>query len=205
MAAKPFDEMIKSELEEATAFLKLDDEVKAAAKNPAKPTNADYVKVLEAFKAKQDKANPIVAKEVIEASVAEVSGTKKEVTPRATHAEVKATMAEDYSTGIPVIVTDHDTSISIDEDEEGRTVGIRWGNPVIGMSTTYVPMHGRMQYLPKGCVLRLRKISLASHVKDAAGKEKSHRDRKRFSVADTTGWTESEFEAHRDEQRLKRI
>ena len=199
-ADKPFNKMNKTELVEATTFLKLTDEVEAVAKDPNAPTNANYIAVLEAFKEKQDKANPEVAKEVA-AEPVPVPEVGKGL-PAATASEIKATMAGDLSTAIPVIVTDHDTSISVDEDEEGRTVGIRWGNPVIGMSTTNVPLHGRMQYLPKGAVIRLKKISLASHVKDAAGKEKSHRTRKRFSVAHTQGWTEAEFQAHKDEQAL---
>jgi len=199
MATKPFDKMIKSELVEAAVFLKLEDEIASVAKDATKPTNAEYVQVLEAFKAKQDKSNPEVAKEV--ASEPEVI----KGTPVASPEEVIATMVEDLNTLIPVIVTDHDTSISVEEDEEGRTVGIRWGNPVIGMSTTNIPLHGKMQYLPKGAVLRLKKISLASHVKDAAGKERSHRNRKRFSVANTDGWTEAEFNSHAEEQKLKRI
>ena len=197
---KPFDKMIKSELEEAATFLKLTDAVVSIAKDPQKITNAEYVQVLEAFKDKQASENPEITREVTR------KVTKSaQVDPKATAEEVKATMIEDFSTGIPVIVTDHDTSVSVQEDVVGRTVAIRWGNPVIGMSTTNVPLHGRMQYLPKGCIIRMRKVPLADHIKDSDGKETSNRDRKRFSVADTTGWTEDEFNSHKEEQKLKRI
>ena len=197
--AKPFDKMTKAELEGAATFLKLEDAVAAIAKDPEKITNAEYVGVLEAFKAKQDEDNVEVAQEV-----KVTTGTKPAVKVN-NKAEKAAVKAEDLHTMIPVIITDHDTSVSIDEDVEGRTVAIRWGNPVIGGYTTNVPIHGRLQYLPKGAVIRLKKVSLAQNVKNADGQEVVNRNRKRFSVAHTEGWTEAEFEAHRQEQLLKRI
>ena len=206
--SKTFDKMNKTELEEAIKFLKLEDKAVTEAKDPKKITNAEYVKVLEAYKYEQDLANPEEAKSVIADKVQvdnSKSGSETVVNPKATKAQEKMTMIEDYSTMIPVIVTDHDTTVSIEEDTEQRVVPIRWGNPVIGMTTVNVAMHGRMQYLQKGAVIRLRKIPLASHVKDADGRETSNRDRKRFSVADTTGWSEAEFESHAKEQALKKI
>ena len=207
--SKTFDKMNKTELVEAVTFLKLEDKVTEVAKDSEKPTNAEYVKVLEAYKAAQDLANPEEAKAIIvdkaKAAANSASDSEIVITPKATKAEERKTMIEDYNTMIPVIVTDHDTTVSIEEDTEQRVVPIRWGNPVIGMTTVNVAMHGRMQYLQKGAVLRLKKITLASHVKDADGRETSNRDRKRFSVADTTGWTEDEFESHAKEQALKKI
>ncbi len=197
MAQKAFAQMNKTELESAIAFLKLEDEVLAVAKDPEKITNAEYVTVLEAFKAKQDIDNGEVTKETttVDTAVVKVNTT----------AEKAISKADDLHTMIPVIVTDHDTSVVINEDVEGRTVAIRWGNPVIGGHTTNVPVHGRMQYLPKGAVIRLKKVTLAQNVKNADGQEVVNRNRKRFSVAHTEGWTETDFEAHRQEQLLKRI
>ncbi len=197
---KTFDKMNKTELEAATKFLKLEDEVAKAAKDPDKITNAEYVTVLESFKEKQDKANPEEAQAIKTAKV-----KSKAVTPRATKAEEKVTMTEDYKTMVPVIITDHDTSIVVEEDEERRTVAIRWGNPVIGMTTVNIPLHGRMQYVQKGAIVRLKKIPLASHIKDANGRETSNLDRKRFSVADTTGWTPEMFASMRKAQQLKKV
>jgi len=197
MAQKTFDKMNKTELEGAIAFLKLEDVALAAAKDPEKITNAEYVAVLEAFKAKQDINNVDVVKETTANDTASVKVNNS--------VEKALVKADDLHTMIPVIVTDHDTSVVINEDIEGRTVAIRWGNPVIGGYTTNVPVHGRMQYLPKGAVIRLKKITLAQNVKNADGQEVVNRNRKRFSIAHTEGWTEADFEAHRQEQLLKRI
>ena len=206
---KAFDKMKKSELQEASAFLKLDERVIAMAKDPEAPTNAEYVSVLEAYKAEQDFANPEEAKsKAVEEAKAESKDENVSeivIDPKASKAEEKVTMIADYETMVPVIITDHDTSVSIEEDTEARTVAVRWGNPIIGMTTVNIALHGRMQYVQKGAILRLKRISLASHVKDANGQEVSNRDRKRFSVADTTGWSEQEFDAHAKEQSLKRL
>ena len=199
--SKAFDKMNKTELVEATKFLKLEKEVAEVAKDPKKPTNADYVEVLEEFKTTQAKANP---KEAI-SQAKEQNASENVVNAKKSKAEEKEVMVEDLHTMIPVIITDHDTSVTVEDDTEARLVAIRWGNPVLGMTTVNIPLHGKMQYLQKGAVIRLKKISLASHIKNADGKETSNRDRKRFSVADTTGWTPAEFDAHAKEQALKRI
>lgn len=195
---KDYKQMIKSELETEIETLNLQAKIKEVAKVPNKPTNAEYVTVLESY---QEVSVPTLPK-VVEA----VSSVKPDkVDAKATKEEETATMVADLDTMTAVIITDHDNSVVIEEDDNRRLVSIRWGNPMIGMTTTQVAMHGMMQYLPKGAIIRLKKITLSEHVKDADGKEISKNDRPRFSVSDTTGWTETEFEAHAAEQRLKRI
>ena len=194
---KDYKDMIKAELEAVVAEFKLENEVKKVAKVSNKPTNAEYVTVLEKYEA--IKANAAKVEKAEKAEVQKKSDTK------ISKEEEQAVMTEDLNTLIPVIVTDHDNTVTIEEDDNRRVVSLRWGNPLIGMTTTNVALHGMMQYLPKGAILRLRRITLADHIKDANGKETSKNDRKRFSVADTTGWSEIEFESHAAEQRLKRI
>jgi len=196
---KPFKEMIKNELEEAVAKFEIAGKVKEFAKVANKPTNAEYVTVLERHAAELEakKAKEVEDVEVVKEEVVE-DGEALSIE------EKRANMAADLETCIPVIVTDHDNTVTITEDENRRTVPITWGNPIIGMTTNYVAMHGEVQYLPKGCVARLRRITLADHIKDGAGNETSKNNRARFSVADTTGWTEEEFEAKAAAQRLKR-
>lgn len=191
---KEYSEMIKAELEAEIEKEGLAQEVTDTAKNPNKPTNAELVSVLEVAKAGKVEVNSFDESPEVGTKVDDVDEETK-----------VATMVEDLNTMVPVIVTDHDTSISIEEDDERRVVGLRWGNPLIGMTTTNVALHGKLQYLPKGALIRLNKVTLADHIKDADGKEKTVTDRSRFSVADTTGWSEAEFEAHKKEQMLKRI
>ncbi len=198
---KTFEQMNKTELEKAIGFFKLKNELRKEAKNPEKPTNVEYVRVLELFKAKQDKVNFEVAKEIKEEVV---TGSTKIDSP-VTKAAKRQNMSDDLTTSVPVIVTDHDTSLIIEDDNELRIIEISWGNPVIGMFTTRIPLHGQMQYLPKGAIIRLKAIPMAVHTNDENGKSISHRNLKRFSIADTTGWTPEQFNSHKEEQKLKRI
>ena len=57
MATKSFKQMNKEELIAAAISLKLIDKVKETAKDVDNITNAEYVTVLEAFKAAQDEVN----------------------------------------------------------------------------------------------------------------------------------------------------
>ncbi len=200
--SKTFEQMNKTELVEAIAFLKLEGKVTELAKNSDKPTNLEYVKVLEAYKEAQDKVNKDVAKKM---SKDKSTASNEKFDAPVTKEVSNQNMSEDLFTTIPVIITDHDTNQSVEDDNELRTVSITWGNPVIGMYTVNVPLHGRMTYLSKGAVIRLKRMSMATATNDANGKPIVHRDLKRFSVAETTGWTPEQFEAHKTEQQLKKL
>ena len=67
MSAKKFEQMTKAELLKAISQLKLQDkvdELKAeTGKDDDSLVNADYVKVLNAFKDKQDEINGVTAEE----------------------------------------------------------------------------------------------------------------------------------------------
>lgn len=190
---KTYSEMIKTELIQEISNLGLDKEIDEYAKIPSKPTNAEYVTVLE-------RAAEAKAKKELKLTKGSVKSKSSALTE-----EEKTTMLDDLSTGVPVIVTDHDGTVTIEDDENRRVVSVTWGNPVIGVTTVNIALHGRMQYLPKGAIMRMKEITLADHIKNEDGKETSTNSRKRFSIADTTGWTEAEFEAHAAEQRLKRV
>ena len=62
--AKAFKDMNKEELIAAANSLGLTDKVKESAKDKEKITNAEYVTVLEAFKASQDEVNADTKKEI---------------------------------------------------------------------------------------------------------------------------------------------
>ena len=203
--AKTFEQMNKTELVESIKSLKLEDKV--IAKDPEKPTNAEYVTTLNDFKDAQAVGNPEGAKQVEENKIeAKVEDTPKGSDAPAMTKEMKKQMQADFlDIKIPVIVTDHDTTQAVDEDSEARTVPISWGNPIIGMTTSNIALHGKMQYIARGALKTLKKIPLATHKKNAAGTEVSDLSRKRFSVAEVEGWTKDELEAHKKSQALKRL
>lgn len=206
--AKTFQQMNKTELLKAITSLKLEDKV--VAKDPKNPTNAEYVTTLNEFKKSQANMNPDEAREQeIDDKIEAAKPVKKVVSesdaPALTKQVQKQMQVDHLNNKVPVIITDHDITQVVDEDTEARTVPVSWGNPIIGMTTTNIALHGKMQYVTRGAIKALKSIPIATHKKNAAGTEVSDLTRKRFSIAEVEGWTKEEFEAHKKEQQLKKI
>ena len=190
-----YTDMTKAELLAEIENRGLLSQVSEVAKFPAKPTNDELIKVLELADTELDSGSkPTVVVEKV--TVEDICGsgmTKEEL------------MLFEQEIGIPVIVTDYDTSITTEENIENRVFRGSIGNLMTGTISFAVAMHGRMQYLPKIVIDHLRTVTMASNYKDASGKEVSARDKLRFNVTEVEGWTEDELEAHRKEQLLKRV
>lgn len=190
-----YDDMTKAELLAEIENRGLLSKVSEVAKFPAKPTNDELIKVLELADAElQTGSEPVVA--VKKVTVEDICGsgmTKEEL------------MLFEQEVGIPVIVTDYDTSVTTEENIENRVFRGSIGNLMTGTISFAVAMHGRMQYLPRIVIDHLRTVTMASNYKDATGKEVSARDKLRFNVTEVEGWTEDELEAHRKEQLLKKL
>ena len=190
-----YNDMTKAELLSEIENRGLLSNVSEVAKFPAKPTNDELIKVLELADADlQTGSEPVVA--VKKVTVEDICGsgmTKEEL------------MLFEQEVGIPVIVTDYDTSVTTEENIENRVFRGSIGNLMTGTISFAVAMHGRMQYLPRIVIDHLRTVTMASNYKDATGKEVSARDKLRFNVTEVEGWTEDELEAHRKEQLLKKL
>ena len=179
MATKSFDKMTRTELEDTAKFLKV--EVKPSEGKDL--INADFVKALTEFKESQVEATP------------KVNVTK----------EVKAVnKAAGLHLGIEVVITDHDNTVDIEEDEQGRVFRFSWGNTKMGMTTTGVALHGKPQYISRGALKSLKTKTYTAHIKGADGKPIVE-ERTRFSISETSGWTKEQFAAHKEAQKLKRI
>jgi len=185
MATKSFDKMTRTELEEASKFLKVE---VLPSEDGKELVNADFVKALTAFKESQAEATP------------------KEVTPKkGITKEVKAiNKAAGLKLGIEIVVTDHDNTVDIEEDEQGRVFRFSWGNTKNGNTTASVVLHGKPQYISRGALKSLRTKTYMAHLKDVDGRPFVE-ERVRFSISETAGWTKEQFAAHKETQKLKRI
>jgi len=177
---KKFEEMTKAELIEVAEKYELMD--KFEGKDPQKVTNAEYLEVLNEFKAEKNEGKDEEPKE---------EKVKK----------IKQLRTEDLMTMVPVIVTDHDTSVEIKDDEGARGIELYWGNPFIGQ-TERVFMHGKRQYLTKGLLKRMRKMTVPETIKDEHGREIARSVRPRFSIVEVAGMTEEELLKLEQKQRL---
>lgn len=179
--AKTFEEMTKAELQKAISAYKLDDKVKEINENIDKVTNAQYIEILNKYKQEKN--------EQVKEEVKKETGTKK----KPSISEMKALRAEDLYIKIPVIITDHDSTIDIKDDSDNRIEEVYWGNTVIGQTERFLVRSGETQYLTKGLVKKLKRMTIPEFVKDSNGRE-IVKSRKRFTIAPGEPMTDKKLE-----------
>lgn len=201
--AKSFKEMNKEELVKAATSLGLMDKVKESAKDPEKIINAEYVTVLEAFKASQDEVNSETKKELEEVektkedSKDSEEGSIKKVVDKHERAKLKQIKFK-------YIVTDHQNSVQIEDDDETRTFPIQYGNVTTGPKNWNVGLHGNPQALPFTVAKKLESIQMTVHTKNAKG-EPVVKTQPRFRVTKVDGWTQDEIDALKRSQNTRKF
>ena len=202
--AKTFQQMNKEELIKAVESFNLMDRVTASAKDPEKITNAEYVTVLEEFKASQDEINSDTKKELDDAEKeatktpkAEVKVDAKIVVDQHERARLKQVMYK-------YIVTDHQHSVQIEDDDLTRTFPIQYGNLTTGPKNWNVGLHGNPQALPFSVANKLEEIMMTVHTKDAEGKP-IVKTQPRFRITKIEGWTQDEIDALKRAQNTRKF
>ena len=202
--AKTFQQMNKEELIKAVESFNLMDKVIASAKDPEKITNAEYVTVLEEFKAAQDEINSDTKKELDDAEKeaaktpkAEVEVDAKIVVDQHERAKLKQVMYK-------YIVTDHQHSVQIDDDDLTRTFPVQYGNLTTGPKNWNVGLHGNPQALPFSVANKLEEILMTVHTKDAEGKP-IVKTQPRFRITKIEGWTQEEIDQLKRTQNTRKF
>ena len=220
MATKSYEQMTKAELLKAISFFKLEGKVAELGKDANSLINADYVKVLNAFRDSQAALNgaedtdtntneeEIMADKVeVQEEVQVENKVETKTTPKApvvpefkklTRDEEVALAAEYNLTKTRVVVTDHDTTQSMEADVLERGVTISWGNKFLGSQTDCVFMHGDPQYVRNGALAAMRTILIPTNSKDSTSRTKS-----RFSITEVEGWTQEKIDELKAQQKLK--
>ena len=222
MATKSYEQMTKAELLKAISFFKLEGKVAELGKDANSLINADYVKVLNAFRdsqaalngAEDTNTNTNTNEEEIMADKVEVQEEVKvenkvetKTTPKApvvpefkklTRDEEVALAAEYNLTKTRVVVTDHDTTQSMEADVLERGVTISWGNKFLGSQTDCVFMHGEPQYVRNGALAAMKTILIPTNSKESTSRTKA-----RFSITEVEGWTQEKIDELRAQQKLK--
>ena len=202
--AKTFQQMNKEELIKAVESFNLMDKVIASAKDQEKITNAEYVTVLEEFKASQDEINADTKKELDDAEKeaaktpkAEVKVDAKIVVDQHERAKLKQVMYK-------YIVTDHQHSVQIDDDDLTRTFPVQYGNLTTGPKNWNVGLHGNPQALPFSVANKLEEILMTAHTKDAEGKP-IVKTQPRFRITKIEGWTQEEIDQLKRTQNTRKF
>lgn len=186
--AKTFEEMTKAELAKVAETYGLTDKIAENAKDANKITNAEYVTVLNEYKDAQDKTAPA-----------------KVETKEANREELIQIRAEDLYRQIPVIVTDHDNSVEVKDDDGRRGIELYWGNSMgIGQTERFFNT-GERQYLTRGLLKKMKRMTIPEFKKDKYGKEIAVSTRKRFVITEVEGMTEDEITALGKKQQLSKL
>ena len=197
--------MNKEELIKAVESFNLMDRVVETAKDAEKITNSEYVTVLEEFKASQDEINADTKKEIEDAKTAvkvkvqeePVADTAMVVVDQFERARLKQVMYK-------YIVTDHQNSIQIEDDDETRTFPIQYGNLTTGPKNWNVGLHGNPQALPFSVAKRMEAILMTVHTKNGKG-EPIVKSQPRFRVTKIEGWTQDQIDEMKRAQNTRKF
>ena len=191
--------MNKDELIKATESLGLTDKVKESAVDAEDIKNAEYVTVLEAYKAAQDEINKETKEEL----------SKTENTAK-TPVEAPKKMVDKFERAklkqvkFKYIVTDHQNTVDIEEDDETRTFPIQYGNQTSGPKNWNVGLHSNPQALPFSVAKKLEEIMSIVHIKNSKD-EPVAKSQKRFRVTKVEGWTQDEIDALKRTQNTRKF
>jgi len=201
--AKTFGQMNKEELAKAADSLKVTDKVIESAKDKEKPTNAEYVTVLEEFKAAQDEVNSDTKAEINkpENKPAKASELKKESLKKVVDKHERARLKQ---VKFKYIVTDHQSSVQIEDDDETRTFPIQYGNLTTGPKNWNVGLHGNPQALPFTVAKKLEAVKGTVHTKSGKG-EPIVKSQLRFRVTKIEGWTQDEIDGLKRSQNTRKF
>ena len=201
MATKSFKQMNKEELIKAVESFWLMDKVIESAKDKENITNAEYVTVLEAFKASQDEINSETKEELekVENKKGDElvdTGLKIVVDPNE-RAKLKQIMYK-------YIVTDHQNSVTIEDDDVTRTFPIQYGNLTTGPKNWNVGLHGNPQALPFSVAMKLEEVLMTVHTKDGQGNP-IVRSQPRFRITKVDGFTQEEIDSLKRAQNTRKF
>ena len=201
MSTKSFKQMNKEELIKAVESFGLMDKVIESAKDKEAITNAEYVTVLEAFKASQDEINSETKEELekVENKKGDElvdTGLKIVVDPNE-RAKLKQIMHK-------YIVTDHQNSVTIEDDDVTRTFPIQYGNLTTGPKNWNVGLHGNPQALPFSVAMKLEEVLMTVHTKDGQGNP-IVRSQPRFRITKVDGFTQEEIDSLKRAQNTRKF
>lgn len=201
MATKSFKQMNKEELIKAVESFGLMDKVIESAKDKDAITNAEYVTVLEAFKASQDEINSDTKEELDKLE------DKKGDKPVDTNLKVVVDAHERAKLKqikYKYIVTDHQNSVTIEDDDVTRTFPIQYGNLTTGPKNWNVGLHGNPQALPFSVAKKLEEVLMTVHTKDGQGNP-IVKSQPRFRITKVDGFTQEEIDALKRAQNTRKF
>ena len=200
-----YNEMTNKELQAL-----IDDfELTVQAKTPNKPTKAELIATLEAFKKEQNRINGIDDEDDTEND--ELVGEDDSGSTKSKVVEGVAKPAKSYSKAerkklqIADLLRKERVLIYDVQDNQTKTpaLTVTWGNSLIGFYTDVINLEsGKPQYVRRGALANLRNATFTRSIQEEEFGPVKNVVEERFNIKELDGLTEEEIEILASKQKM---
>ena len=198
-----YNEMTNKELQAL-----IDDfELTVQAKTPNKPTKAELIATLDAFKKEQNRINGIEDEEENDELVGEVDSgsTKPKKVDNAAKPAKSYSKAERKKLQMADLLRKERVLIYDVQDNQTKTpaITVTWGNSLIGFYTDVINLEsGKPQYVRRGALANLRNATFTRSIQEEEFGPVKNVVEERFNIKELDGLTEEEIEILASKQKM---
>lgn len=198
-----YNEMTNKELQAL-----IDDfELTVQAKTPNKPTKAELIATLEAFKKEQNRINGIEDEEENDELVGEVDSgsTKPKKVEGASKPAKSYSKAERKKLQMADLLRKERVLIYDVQDNQTKTpaLTVTWGNSLIGFYTDVINLEsGKPQYVRRGALANLRNATFTRSIQEEEFGPVKNVVEERFNIKELDGLTEEDIEILASKQKM---
>ena len=200
-----YNEMTNKELQAL-----IDDfELTVQAKTPNKPTKAELIATLEAFKKEQNRINGIEDEDDTEndelVGEDDSGSTKPKKVDNAAKPARSYSKAERKKLQIADLLRKERVLIYDVQDNQTKTpaITVTWGNSLIGFYTDVINLEsGKPQYVRRGALANLRNATFTRSIQEEEFGPVKNIVEERFNIKELDGLTEDEIEILASKQKM---
>ena len=198
-----YNEMTNKELQAL-----IDDfELTVQAKTPNKPTKAELIATLEAFKEEQNRINGIEDEEENDELVGEddSGSTKPKKTEDVAKPAKSYSKAERKKLQMADLLRKERVLIYDVQDNQTKTpaITVTWGNSLIGFHSDVINLEsGKPQYVRRGALANLRNATFTRSIQEEEFGPVKNVVEERFNIKELDGLTEEEIEILASKQKM---
>ena len=202
-----YNEMTNKELQAL-----IDDfELTVQAKTPNKPTKAELIATLEAFKNEQNRINGVEDEEENDTENDELVGEDDSGSTKPKKTEDVAKPAKSYSKAerkklqMADLLRKERVLIYDIQDNQTKTpaITVTWGNSLIGFHSDVINLEsGKPQYVRRGALANLRNATFTRSIQEEEFGPVKNVVEERFNIKELDGLTEEEIEILASKQKM---
>lgn len=202
-----YNEMTNKELQAL-----IDDfELTVQAKTPNKPTKAELIATLDAFKKEQNRINGIEDDEENDTENDELVGEENSGSTKPKKFDDVAKPAKSYSKAerrkLQIADLLRKERVLIHDVQDNQTkipaITVTWGNSLIGFYSDVINLEsGKPQYVRRGALANLRNATFTRSIQEEEFGPVKNIVEERFSIKELDGLTEEEIEVLASKQKM---